>query len=164
MSCKSFRTGLPSSTRIPLAGDRESIRVALTAALYRSLAPSGSEFNSSSVSYFCDDPAYTVEMIVQGLVDAVVIDESYLLVYAIVTPWYSKNSRVLHEELVLRLAKGSSFSRVVETLECIARDEECDAIVVGGALARSSRAIVRMYQRYGFVLETGTPSLTKRRR
>lgn len=152
------------TTRTPNAGDRERIRAAVNVALYLSLAPSGTEHTSSTVSYLCDDPDYAVEMIVQNIVDAVVIDESYLLVYAVVKPWYSKNSYVVSEELVLRIGKGSHFGSVVHTLEEIAKLHDCDAIVTGGALARSSRAITRMYQRYGYVLETGTPQLTKRRR
>lgn len=150
--------------RTPTTGDRERIRVALDAALYLSLAPSESEHSSSSVSYLCDDPQYTVEMVVQNMVDAVVIDESYLLVFSVVKPWYSKNRLVLSEDLVLRIGKGSSFRAVVATLEHLAETNDCDAIVTGGALARSSRAITRLYQRFGFELEDGSPQLTKRRR
>lgn len=152
------------SIRTPTTGDRERIRAALDAALYLSLAPSDSKYSSSSVGYLCDDPQYTVEMVVQNMVDAVVIDESYLLVFSIVKPWYSKNRLVLSEDLVLRIGKGSSFSAVAFALEQIAETNECDAIITGGALARSSRAITRLYQRFGFELEDGSPQLTKRRR
>lgn len=151
------------TTRTPRTGDRERIKAALQAALYLSLAPSGEESNISTVRYLCDDPEYTVELIVHGSVDALIIDESYLLVYAVVVPWYSKNRIVLAEELVLRIDKGSSFGSVIATLEQLADDHKCEAIIAGGALARSSRAITRLYQKYGFVLETGVPQLTKRR-
>lgn len=152
------------TTRTPTTGDARSIRAALDAALYRSLAPSGTEYSSSSVDFFCDDREYTVQVIVQNMVDAVVINESYLLVFSVVKPWYSKNKTVLCEDLVLRIGKGSSFSDVIATMEDLAEVNECDAIITGGALARSSRAITRLYQRFGFVLEDGSPQLTKRRR
>lgn len=107
---------------------------------------------------------YSVEVIVQNLVEALVIDESYLLVYAIVKPWYSRNQWAVSEDLVLRIGEGSSFAAVVATLEDLAEAHDCSMISVGGALARNSRAITRLYQRHGFVPETGLPQLTKRRR
>lgn len=112
----------------------------------------------------CDDRDYTIELIVQNLVDALVIDESYLLVYAIIKPWYSRNKLVLSEEMVLRIGEGGHFSSVVGVLEDLADEHNVDVISVGGALARSSRAIARLYQRYGYVAETDAPQLTKRRR
>ena len=102
-------------------------------------------------------------MIVQNIVDAVVINESYLLVFSVVKPWYSKNRSILCEDLVLRIGSGSSFRDVVAALEHLADLNECNAIITGGALARSSRAITRLYQRFGFVLEDGAPQLIKRR-
>lgn len=112
----------------------------------------------------CDDRDYTVELIVQNLVDALIIDEKYLLVYAIVKPWYTRNKLVLAEEMVLRIAPGGNFGMIIQTLEDLAKEHDVDTISVGGALARSSRAIVRLYQRYGYVPETDAPQLTKRRR
>lgn len=150
--------------RTPTTGDSGRIRAALDAALYLSLAPSGSKHNSSSVSYLCDDPQYTVDMIVQNMVDSVVIDESYLLVFSVVKPWYSMNRVLLSEDLVLRIGKGSTFRAVASTLEHLAELNNCDAIITGGALSRSSRAIIRLYQRFGYELEDGSPQLTKRRR
>lgn len=147
--------------RHPETGDRERIRAALEAALYLSLAPEGS--SESTVSYLCDDPLYTVELIVQGIVDSVVIDEAYLLVYSVAKPWYSKNQWLLSEDLVLRIGKGSSFRAVTETLDFLAEDNECVAIITGGALARNTRAITRLYQQSGYALEKGSPKFTKRR-
>ena len=149
--------------RTPTTGDAGPIRAALDAALYRSLAPSNSEYKNSSVDFLCDDREYTVQMIVQNIVDAVVINESYLLVFSVVKPWYSKNRSILCEDLVLRIGSGSSFRDVVAALEHLADLNECNAIITGGALARSSRAITRLYQRFGFVLEDGAPQLIKRR-
>jgi hypothetical protein len=149
--------------RTPTAGDAGPIRAALDAALYRSLAPSNSEYSNSTVAVLCDDRNYTVQMIVQNIVDAVVVNESYLLVFSVVKPWYSKNSTILCEDLVLRIGKGGSFGDVIAAMEYLAGLNECNAIITGGALARSSRAITRLYQRFGFVLEDGAPQLIKRR-
>lgn len=161
MLSKSYRKVSPSRVRPPTTGDRERIRAALDVALNLSLAQEGQI--DSTVSYLTDDRSYLVETIVQREVDAVVIDNAYLLVYAIITPWYSKGKSVLHEDLVLRIGDGSDFSAVVGTLEDLAQESRCDLIIVGGALARSSRAITRLYRRHGFVPETHTPQLTKRR-
>lgn len=150
--------------RIPNVGDRERIRDGILTSLHLSLAPSGSEYIESTVSYLCDDVEYTTEMIVQNLVDATVIDNSYLLVYSIVVPWYSKNRTVLCEDMVLRIGKGSKFSRVIATLDHLADKHDCCAIVTGGALARSSKAIERLYRQGGYVLETDAPQFIKRRR
>ncbi|UGL62973.1 hypothetical protein [Xanthomonas phage R3-22-T1] len=102
-------------------------------------------------------------MIVQNMVDAVVIDEAYLLVFAIVTPWYSKNRTVFIENMVLRISPGSSFDRMIAVMEHLADINHCDSLCAGGALARNSRALTRMYARYGFVLEQHAPQFTKRR-
>lgn len=163
MSSKSSEKDSSLQLRLPVGNDRERIRAALDAALYLSLAPEGSTQEQATVAHLCDDPAYTVELIVQNLVDAVIINDCYLLVYAIVKPWYSKNSWCLGENLVLRIGPGGNFSLVANTLEHLAEINECPTITVGGALARKPRALVRLYQRHGFVLETGVPQLTKRR-
>lgn len=147
--------------RTPTTGDREPIRAALTAALYRSSEEEAS--GSSTVSYYCDDTDYTVELITQNLVDAVVIDEAYLLVYAIVTPWYSKNRTAFVENMVLRIGSGSSFDRVIAVMDHLAELNDCGSMTAGGALARNSRALTRLYERYGYKHEQHTPQFTKRR-
>lgn len=147
--------------RIPNEGDREPIRAALATALYRSLANSSNE--ESTVSYLTTNQEFVVEKILRGLVDSLVIDESYLLVYAVVQPWYSLDRIILSEEMVLRIRDGSSFDAVVSTMKLLAENNDCDAIVTGGALARYPRALTRLYQRHGFTLED-TPQLTLRRK
>lgn len=63
--------------------------------------------------------------------------------------------------MVLRLGPGSSFAAVCLTLEYLRKQYQCQDIYVGGALAFSSRALTRLYQREGFELLT-IPSLIKR--
>lgn len=140
--------------------------MALDAALYLSSGENKkahSKYDTSSVSYNCDDPEYTVELIVQNMVDAVVIDEAYLLVFAIVTPWYSKNRTAFVENMVLRIGPGSSFDRVIAVMDHLADINHCDSMSAGGALARNSRALTRMYERHGYMLERHAPQFTKRR-
>ncbi len=150
--------------RTPTTGDSEQIKAALTAALYlSSREDSKVDHRESSVSYNCDDPDYTVALITQGLVDAVIIDEAYLLCFAIVTPWYSKNRTTFVENMVLRIGPGSSFDRYIAVMEHLADINHCDSLSAGGALARNSRALTRMYARYGYLLERHAPQFTKRR-
>lgn len=155
MCSTSCRKVSPSRVRHPRESDREPLYGSLSAAVYRSL--------EASVSYLCTDLEYVVDRIIKGEeLLAVILDDSYLLVYSIGSPWYSK-STVLVEDMVLRLAPGSHFSVVTDYLEDLAEQNDCDMILVGGALARSSRAITRLYQRQGFTVE-GVPQLSKRRR
>ncbi len=150
--------------RTPTTGDSETIRAALTAALYLSSREDSKVDNrESSVSYYCDDIDYTVALITQGLVDAVIVEEAYLLCFAIVTPWYSKNRVAFVENMVLRIASGSSFDRVIAVMDHLAEINHCDSMSAGGALARSSRALTRMYERHGYSLERHAPQFTKRR-
>lgn len=115
------------------------------------------------MSYNCDDPEYTTELIIQNMVDAVVIEEAYLLVFAIVTPWYAKNRTAFVENMVLRIGPGSSFDSVIAVMDHLADINHCDSMSAGGALARNSRALTRMYERHGYTLERHAPQFTKRR-
>jgi len=154
MSSTSCSKVSPRRVRLPCESDRELITVALAAAVYRSLA--------STVSYLCTDQKYVVDNILDHTYTSVVLDDSYLLIYNVGSPWYSTSS-VLVEEMVLRLQPGSHFSVVTDYLDDLAEHYDCDLILVGGALSRSSRAITRLYQRQGFTVE-GVPQLSKRRR
>lgn len=151
------------STRIPNEQDRGRIRAALSAALHLSLAPTGSEHTTSTVRHLCDDIEYTLSVIVEGDVSSVVIDEAYLLVYSIGQPWYSLGHTVFQEDMVLRIGSGSTFGRVIETMEELAAKHDCSTLLAGGALSRSSRVITRLYRKHGFELEDGVPQFTRRR-
>ena len=104
-----------------------------------------------------------MSVIVDGTVSSVVIDEAYLLVYSIGQPWYSLGHTVFQEDLVLRIGSGSTYGRVIQTMEALAVKNQCSTLVAGGALSRSSRAITRLYRMHGFELEDGVPQFTKRR-
>lgn len=107
------------------------------------------------------DAAFTTEMIVQGGVDSLILDEAFLVVYGVGQPWYS--DRVfLEERMVLRIGEGSKFSAVCDLLDDLAEEHNANDIIVGGALAKHPRALVRMYQARGYSI-LDIPSLIKRR-
>ncbi len=143
----------PLRPRLPQESDRERIAAALQAAVYLSL--------EATVSYLCTDQEYVVDQIIRGEVDSVVIDDAYLLVYTVGSPWYTQELVVL-EDMVLRIGSGSTFSVVTDYLDGLAEEFNCKVQLVGGALARKPRALSRLYQRSGYVIE-GSPQLSKRR-
>lgn len=104
---------------------------------------------------------YATEMIVLGGVDALILDEAFLVVYGVGSPWYS--DRVfLEEKMVLRIGEGSSFASVCDLLDDLAVEHDANDIIVGGALAKYPRALIRMYKARGYEL-MDIPSLIKRR-
>lgn len=105
--------------------------------------------------------AYATEMIVLGGVEALILDEAFLVAYDVGSPWYS--DRVfLREQLVLRIGEGSSFSAVCDLLDDLAEQHGANDILVGGALAKHPRALERMYKAHGYEVQAA-PSLIKRR-
>lgn len=90
--------------------------------------------------------------------DAWIVDETYLVMYVVDTPWYG-NKPWLLEQLVLALKPGGDFSAVTDFLEDRARAEGCSFCVVGTALAPSDKALARLYTRQGYQGEVIT--LTK---
>lgn len=81
--------------------------------------------------------------------DAYIVEEKFLVLYDIVTPWFT-SSRWLAEKLVLSLATGGDFTNVTDFLEERARAEDAVLIGVGTSLAISDRALARCYSQRGF--------------
>ena len=102
---------------------------------------------------------YAVDRIM-GDPNSVILDESYLVCYSVVEPWY-KDYGVVVERLVLKLDNTSSFDVVCEFLEDVAREHGCNAIVSGGALAVKTKALKHLYEKHGFV-EEDSPTFIKR--
>lgn len=88
-----------------------------------------------------------------------VIHEGILLVYDVGYPWYSY-SKILQELLVLRIGTGGTFRDVCDVLDDLANEHDVAAINVGGALAASERALVRMYKAAGYETDQ-SPGLIK---
>lgn len=138
--------------RLPTESDRNRIYCQIEAARQR---VAGSDITKLS------DPWFATEMIVQGGIPSLVLDEAFVLVYNVGSPWYS--DRVfLQECMVLRIGQGSSFSAVCDLLDDLADEHNANDILVGSALAKHPEALSRMYQRHGYK-ELHSPSLIKRR-
>lgn len=89
---------------------------------------------------------------------AYIVNEQYLVVYAIGTPWYADDT-FLEELLVLHLGNGGSFKTVTDFLEAAAAQAGATLVISGTALASSDRALARLYAAQGFSQEALT--LTK---
>ena len=87
--------------------------------------------------------------------NAWLVDDTFLVVYSIVTPWYApRNSFELREELVLRIEPSNKpFSVVPEFLAQRAEAEGVVLTAVGTALARSDDALATKYEQHGFLRE-----------
>lgn len=87
--------------------------------------------------------------------NAWLLEDTFLVVYSIVTPWYAPcNSFELREELVLRITHNSrDFSVVPEFLAQRAEAEGVVLTAVGTALARSDDALATKYEQHGFLRE-----------
>lgn len=97
------------------------------------------------------DVFYAFAQVLQGRLNAVVVEDTYVLVYNLGSPWYSP-ATFLEECLVLRVYDGDAdFSAVTQALEGLAKHHGAKAIASATALAKSDRALSRMYQRAGFI-------------
>jgi hypothetical protein len=142
----------PSRLRKPVDTDRLRI--------YCQIEKARQEVAGSDITKL-SNAAYATEMIVQGGVDSVILDEAYLVVYSVGQPWYSDRI-FLQENMVLRIGEGSNFSAVCDLLDDLAQHAGANDILVGGALAKYPRALIRLYKSRGYELLT-SPSLIKRR-
>lgn len=97
------------------------------------------------------NPDDAISVLKQGLVNVVVIDESYLLFYCIVSPWYNAAVKDFCELGVFKIAGHSSFAAVVRTMQDIAQAAGATRILVGTSLATEHEALARLYRRQGFI-------------
>ena len=126
--------------------DQEQITVALTRAVNKA---------SRKRWIATVDLPTAIEHIMSGNVQAYILEDTYLIVADIVTPWYSApGTKVLAELLVLRVYQGpGKFSDIPRALTAIAAVEGAGSIVVGTALTVGNRGLQRMYAREGFKVE-----------
>lgn len=100
--------------------------------------------------YRAVDTALVAERIRNGSVRHFLVDETYVLVYDVGSPWYSWET-MIEEMLVVRLATGTgTIDGVVSVLVALAAVHGAQGIVVGNSLARYPRALERLYTRHGF--------------
>lgn len=104
--------------------------------------------------YDIPDGANILEAIIDGReVQSVIVDEAYLFCYRVGQPWFGTPGKNLEECLVLRIYQNkSSFGRLIEAMEQIARECGCIGIHVQTDLA-SGDAVQRKYQQSGFRVE-----------
>lgn len=152
MCSTSFARVTPSRVREVTRKDRANIYCQIERA--RNSVPE-SEITRMS------DTSYAVDAILRGDVSGLILDEAFLVIYGVGSPWFSPRV-VLQERMVLRIGPGSSFDSVCDLLDDLADAHGASEIVVGGALAKHPRALTRMYQRRGYSA-LDEPSLIKRR-
>jgi hypothetical protein len=123
--------------------DHEAIQVAL----WKAVAKAESKDWISSV-----DLPTAYQEITSGKYIGLIVEETYLVMADIVTPWYAApDNKTLAELLVLRVYDGpGKFDSIPRVLQLLAETVGAGAIVVGTALTRTNRALQRMYARHGF--------------
>jgi hypothetical protein len=109
--------------------------------------------NDKAIAKRLDEEAVMAHIISSP--NAWLVDDAFLVVYSVVTPWYApRNSFELREELVLRLDHSDKpFSLVPEFLAQRAEAEGVVLTAVGTALARSDDALAAKYEQHGFLRE-----------
>lgn len=109
--------------------------------------------NSKSWFKFID-----IDTCMESLYDAdhaYIVDDAFLVVFDLSTPWYAKDEVFMQERIVLRLLPGQGdFSAVPAFLERKAVEAGVVLVGVGTALTRTDAALASIYSSYGFRRET----------
>lgn len=99
---------------------------------------------------YCDGPRMVDAIVKDKFVDAVIVNETYLICYTVNEVWYS-GDKLLSENLVLRLNKTKhGFDKVVEALEIIAKVNGCVGICCGTAFYYNNKELADKYCEHGF--------------
>ncbi len=86
---------------------------------------------------------------------AFIVDDAYLVVFEIGTPWYAHpDTYLVYEKLVLRIRKGGEFKNVPAFLGAVQREAGARRVVAGTALAPVDAPLASLYQKHGFNPET----------
>ena len=80
---------------------------------------------------------------------------NYLVLWAVCVPWWS-DQKLLQESMVLRVGppEADGMDRVIQFLEAKAQELCCAGLGTGTALSLNDRALTRLYERHGFVVES----------
>lgn len=101
---------------------------------------------------YCDGPRMVDAIVKDKLVDAIIVNETYLVCYTVNEVWYS-GDKLLAENLVLKINKlKQDFSCVVEALEIIAKVNGCVGICSGTAFSSNNKVVADKYIANGFKL------------
>lgn len=86
--------------------------------------------------------------------NAYIVDDAFLVVFDVITPWYAKDVTFLEEVIILRLVPGGDFKNVASFLERKREEAGAKLVCVGTALARTDAALASVYHKLGFRTET----------
>ncbi len=98
------------------------------------------------------DYEYVLFLIKQKAVSAVIIQETYLLLFDIYAPWYSLDELIFAERMLLRINNSNyvPFKCVVEVMEILAKEAGANVLVAGTALARKDEVLGKLYMKEGY--------------
>ena len=85
---------------------------------------------------------------VQG-VDAVILNDSHLFVYSVLSPWWQPGERWLTEQFFVRIGRGFT-SCAFHAIDLLAEDYRASKIVMATGLAKSDEALGKLYRRFGY--------------
>jgi hypothetical protein len=110
------------------------------------------------------NPETAIEKWKAGYFQAIVVDEEYLVLYAVESPWYNDQIIEVWELFVCRVGKGvggkgKALQGIDKALIDIAKKHGASRIAVGTSLPKNNKALARLYQRLGY--EINAISLTK---
>lgn len=96
----------------------------------------------------------TVILLLQGNdipgINAVILNDSHLLVYSVAQPWFSGSELWLIEQFYMRVGRGSSDA-ALDAVDELGRSLDCGRVVFGTSLAPSDKALGRLLERRGYL-------------
>lgn len=96
----------------------------------------------------------TVESLLRGEpsegVQAVILNDSHLLVYSVGAPWFAGQDVWLIEQFYMRVGRGSSDA-ALDAVDELGRSLGCSTVVFGTSLAPSDKALGRLLERRGYL-------------
>ena len=95
----------------------------------------------------------TVVSLLQGAelpgINAVILNDSHLLVYSVAQPWFSGTELWLIEQFYMRVGRGNSDA-ALDAVDDLGRSLGCGRVVFGTSLAASDKALGRLLERRGY--------------
>lgn len=82
-----------------------------------------------------------------------IVEESFLVLYDVGTPWFAKDELFLNDKLALRIRPGADFSAVPKFL--VDRAKAAGAVIAGAgtSLSDNDKALAAKYEDEGFAIE-----------
>lgn len=81
-----------------------------------------------------------------------IIDESYFIIYDEGYMWFDPERTVLDVKLVLKFDNKSDFRTLNEKLEQIAKELNCNEIIVGTCFAKDCEQLSKAYEGLGYTV------------